>query len=568
MSYRTRIGACLVALLAAVAPAGAAEPTRWKLVVLAFGSDEFLIADVTQAEDGSMSGKIVDAQQFLGMRKVKSIETQGESIKVTFDTSGSDTVFTGAHRAPDEPILGTLVFRDAVYPARVERTDAEKVATLSTGEVMREVTAARQVRDGKERDAKLADLLKKYEGEAASYHIRNELLRTAAASDATEADVRKQIDAWLDAARPYGEAWAAETRAAALKALAGKKPYATLAKELATEAEKGLGEAASLKQKAEAARLLASAAELAGDAALAREAGERSARFEALLDEEYRATVPPFKPEPFAGREQAGADRVVLMELFTGAQCPPCVAADVAFDALMAGYKPSELIGLQYHLHIPGPDPLTNTDSEARSSYYTARSTPTVLLNGEPLPETNRGGGPMAAAEMKYGQYRKLIDGQLDGRKRAAIDLKATREGDSIRIVAEATAVKGEDADKGEEKAGEGSKPRLRLVLTEESIRYVGGNGLRFHHHVVRALPGGADGKELTDGTCRQELSVDLNEVRAGIESYLSDFEKTRSFPNPLPGIGLEGLSVVAFVQDDADKQVWHAVQVPVGEAK
>ena len=53
------------------------------------------------------------------------------------------------------------------------------------------------------------------------------------------------------------------------------------------------------------------------------------------------------------------------MELFTGAQCPPCVAADVAFDVLEKTYKPADLVLIQYHLHIPGPDPLTNAASEA-----------------------------------------------------------------------------------------------------------------------------------------------------------------------------------------------------------
>src|SRR5262249_22800010 len=75
------------------------------------------------------------------------------------------------------------------------------------------------------------------------------------------------------------------------------------------------------------------------------------------------------KPESFAGRK-AKSDRVVLVELFTGAQCPPCVAADMAFDALGKTFKPSEVVLLQYHLHIPGPDPLTNADTETRARFY------------------------------------------------------------------------------------------------------------------------------------------------------------------------------------------------------
>ena len=58
---------------------------------------------------------------------------------------------------------------------------------------------------------------------------------------------------------------------------------------------------------------------------------------------------------------------MALVELFTGAQCPPCVAADIAFDAeAVKSYKAADVVLLQYHLHIPGPDPLTNADSEKR----------------------------------------------------------------------------------------------------------------------------------------------------------------------------------------------------------
>jgi hypothetical protein len=560
---RTRLGtgALLAVLLAGIAPARADEPTTWKLVVLAYGHDEFLIADVSRNDDGSMTGKVVDSQSFLAPCEVKSIEMRGDDVQVTLSTAGGTSVFRGTRGQPDEPILGTFLFRDAVYPARVEKTSDRKVGKLSTGEVPRAVASLRQTRDPAERAEKLRELLKKHEAEAAKYHIQEELVRTEAAAGASAEELRKTVDAWLADARTHGEPWVAESRLKILRIVGAKAPYAALAKELAVQADRATGEDAPLKQRAEVARLLASAAELAGDAELARAASERSAALETRLDEEYLATVPPFQPEPFAGRTESGADRVVLMELFTGAQCPPCVAADVAFDALFSSYKPTELIGLQYHLHIPGPDPLTNPDTLARAGYYTANSTPTVLLDGEPLPQANRGGGPMAAAEMKYGQYRKLIDERLAGKKRATIELKARREGDSIRITAEAATDPNANPDKGAE-------PRLRLVLTEESIRYVGSNGLRFHHHVVRDMPGGPDGVALTDGKASQELTVDLNEVRDKIETYLSDFEKTRSFPFALPKIDLANLSIVAFVQDDADKRIWHAVSVPVGEAK
>ena len=108
------------------------------------------------------------------------------------------------------------------------------------------------------------------------------------------------------------------------------------------------------------------------------------------------------------------------------------------------------------------------------------------------------------------------------------------------------------------------SKPRLRLVLTEEKVRYVGSNKLRYHHHVVRDFPGGIEGKDLSAGSGQLTVKLNLADLRRDIEEYLSDYTKMRPFPTALPEIALKDLSVVAFVQDDADKTILHAVSVPV----
>ena len=162
------------------------------------------------------------------------------------------------------------------------------------------------------------------------------------------------------------------------------------------------------------------------------------------------------------------------MELFTGAQCPPCVAADVAFDALLKTYKPTELVGLQYHLHIPGPDPLTNKDTEARQQYYgdEISGTPSTFFNGH---SQAGGGGPMQASEQKFNEFRGIIDSQLEARGRRQVEVSATRQGDQIEITAQATVTRkpesngakrrqGGDAKKPGEAKNGSFKPRLRLA--------------------------------------------------------------------------------------------------------
>src|SRR5205823_410571 len=112
-------------------------------------------------------------------------------------------------------------------------------------------------------------------------------------------------------------------------------------------------------------------------------------------------------------------------ELFTGTECPPCVASDLAFDGLHKAFQPTEAILLQYHEHIPGPDPLTNEATQARMKYYgeafagQVRGTPSILFGGTPAAG---GGGPLEAAQDKYDQYHGAVLGQLD--QAAGVKLK------------------------------------------------------------------------------------------------------------------------------------------------
>ena len=162
----------------------------------------------------------------------------------------------------------------------------------------------------------------------------------------------------------------------------------------------------------------------------------------------------------------------------------------------------------------------------------------------------------MANAKAKYDEFKGVIDKSLEKPSQAKINLKADRKGDEIVITASAQA----EDDKNE-------NLKLRLVLVEEQVRYTGGNNLRFHHHVVRGLPGGVEGKSLSKGQGKTEVSVNLVEVRKGLEAYLGDFAKGgRAFPKALPPIDLDKLSIVAFVQDDSNKSVLNAAMTTVAE--
>jgi len=541
----------------ALAITGAAPPDlagKWKLVVLPFANDEFLIVEL-KASDGALSGKTVSTQAMLGERKAEG-KIEGDAVTLDFPGSGAALSFRGKV-GPDGKAIGLVTYGTGKHPARLEKTDAEKVVPLasSSAAVRDKLTVANREADPKAKAAKLLALIHENAGQPYNAGAYAALLGVAEKAGLSEAEVRKHIESWTSDAAPYGTEWATDIRSRALKALQDKKAFAGLATELALAAEAALPADAALDTRASISGMLARSARLAGKTELADTTDAKVKELDAKLDEAYHKTVPPFKPQTFAGRKDAKADRTVVMEIFTGAECPPCVGADVGFDALLKTYKPAEFIGLQYHLHIPGPDPLTNDDTVARRNYYgtEVRGTPTTFFDGK---RAGGSGGLMQHSEGKYNEYRGVIDPALETPKQAEITLTATRAGDELKIQAAASALG----------SAKNAKPRLRLVLVEESVRYPGGNKLRFHHNVVRAFPGGVEGKALEGGKGSVDVAVKLSQIRAAQKDYLDKFPGSsgRSFPHPLPPIDLDNLAVVALVQDDADHAILQGVQVPV----
>jgi len=207
---------------------------------------------------------------------------------------------------------------------------------------------------------------------------------------------------------------------------------------------------------------------------------------------------------------------------------------------------------LQYHLHIPGPDPLTNKDAEARERYYSKsiKGTPTILFNGK---TDAGGGGGLDAAQEKYRDYRDVVEPLLEKPAKVKLQASAVRKGDEIAIAAKVS-----DLDEP------GEDVKLRLALVEDHVRYTGRNNLRYHHSVVRALPGGSAGKALTKKADEHAATINLQELRKSLAKYLDDFAKENDAQFPERPMGFKNLRVVAFVQNDATKEVLQAVQVAV----
>jgi thiol-disulfide isomerase/thioredoxin len=275
---------------------------------------------------------------------------------------------------------------------------------------------------------------------------------------------------------------------------------------------------------------------------------------EAMLDTEYRKRFPnPVHAEHYQPTEKR-SDRMVLGEVFTGSGCPPCAAADLAFDAAMERYAPKDFAVVMYHQHIPRPDPMTTPETTARAKFYAVRGVPTFAVDGK----DTIGGG---SREMTQGIYDKLVkdlNKAMETAAEAHIRLEASLHGNAVRASAAVDQVKGEF-----------KELRVQILLVEKELRFNGENGVRFHPMVVRAFGGEkGDGYPLEAAGGNFTASFELDAVSKAIKDHLDDYEakghrgESFKFAEKKYAIDRGDLAVVAFVQDSKTKQVLQAAWV------
>lgn len=270
-----------------------------------------------------------------------------------------------------------------------------------------------------------------------------------------------------------------------------------------------------------------------------------------FLNKVYREELLAFAGEPVTKRANENSNRVALMELFTGARCEQCVCADVALAGIEKIYPQSMVVTLRYHQHIPGHDPLATEDGEARLyNFYRGQGTPTMELNGHDVLQT---GGMLGRMFDVIPALKKAIETELEKTTDFKIELTAKREGDDIKINA---AVTGDGLDKG--------KKRLRIVLAESEIDFTAANGVRRHDMVVRQMLAGEEGVAVADGKLVYEGQTNVAKVKAAQLKYLEDFASNQRVEFPVKPAEFKKLSIVAWVQDDATREVLQAAVAPV----
>jgi hypothetical protein len=272
------------------------------------------------------------------------------------------------------------------------------------------------------------------------------------------------------------------------------------------------------------------------------------------------------------------------------------VGASLAFAAALDRYSRQNYILLNYHVHIPQPDPMVNPSTLERQKFYGVRSTPSYFIDGD----SDGGGGSAAAAQSIYERkVEPVVEKHMDVAPEAAIKLQATESGSTVNVKASVSDVKSQSG-----------KLRLQIALVEDMVSYSGENGNRFQEMVVRSLANGppapvvrpavpaGSGADSAQGdesgaadtpaagekpasppaqptgfalragkNSSFEWRFDLAKVAADAKAHLEDFEtNTRkgayAFRQKKHEINSEDLSVVAFVQDEATRKVLQAVYV------
>jgi hypothetical protein len=533
-------------LIALPVTAMAADPATGNWKVISVNNYQIDLVDCIiklDKDDGKWTAEIVAASQFAPNAKVKSVTVGDGKIRLVLEKGNSEFVFDGI-LGKEKEILGSYGNERRIAAGKLIWTEDEKLDQRSAI-IRKEMPAPLQEMDklqttlfqlrGKLRQAKeddekktLADEIKtqqkameaaipgllkqvlaKHGDDPAALDAAVLLIRGAAKYGVSPEDARKWAMAALNLAAAYGPRFRQETQLNLAEAMVTNPVLSAIAAEFAKRAEMDLGSNAPIQRQVRVLNVIVHAM---GDKPEAKPYSARLEELETTLDKEYIAKRAKLEVEPYQGRKSGGG-KTVLLELFTGAQCPPCVAADIAFDKLCENYKPEDVILLQYHMHIPGPDPLTNTDTEARWKYYTEAfpkgvgGVPTSIFNGKP---ESGGGGGEAQAISKLKAYRKIIDPVLDEEGKTKIAMKATRAGDDVTINASVSDL-----------SEPGESIKLRFALVEESIRYEGSNGIRFHHHVVRSMPGGANGLPLAGANETRQVSVNLAELRGNLTKSL-----------------------------------------------
>ena len=134
---------------------------------------------------------------------------------------------------------------------------------------------------------------------------------------------------------------------------------------------------------------------------------DRVGGLDAEVERIYSGLPQPVTPTAYTGPTSG---HTVLVEMYSGSGCQPCLATDYAFDGILQSFPRDRVVALTFGIHSPLPDPLANPDSLGRAEFTGAYSAPTVRVDGRPDPLV---GGYKARAQRSFEEISKSIGEEL-----------------------------------------------------------------------------------------------------------------------------------------------------------
>lgn len=520
-------------LLAPALPAAENPAGNWKLKLPAQGGKFITFLMAFGETDGKWVGDFLGTNaQIKAEPKIAALKFEGDHIAFNLTMSPEVVLsFDGVIAKGGKKISGTLsngssspILTD-LYPSKLKKVgDPFELAREDFEQI---------------------------EGGAELFEIGFTIIASAAEKKLTADDGRGLADKLAKASAQYGPRWERIVALRLANEFAGQEGFAEVALAQARRAERSMTDDEPVNAQLEVTGALVKVLTKAGKAEDAKKYAVPMQKL-ALKDvADYYKESLKFELPEYKGR-MAKSDRLVVMELFTSTEADEAVAASVAFDGLLKTFKPSDLVVVQYHFPFGNAEPLSTPEGEDRLKLYQEgiQGVPGILLNGKPL--QLRGAGA-AGAKATYNGLRKLIEDALEKPATAKIALTVTKDDKGFTAKASVSDL---------EKPGD--KIFLRFLLVEERIRYVGGNGVRFHQNVVRAMPGGSKGIALTMKSQDVSAAIAPDDIRGKLTKYLDEFAKKAEFSKPDRPMDLKNLKVIAIIQDDATGEVLNATQVDV----
>jgi hypothetical protein len=238
-----------------------------------------------------------------------------------------------------------------------------------------------------------------------------------------------------------------------------------------------------------------------------------------------------------AGTLFAQSQRLVLIEEFTQASCPPCAQKNPAFNKLLEANE-TKATSIKYQVSWPGRDPMntqTAADCNPRGKYYPDLSgVPTAYMDGKILPRKDWVGDPASLTQ-------SLIDNEYAIASPFTMDLKHwfNTAKDSIFIKCDITCTQAVTL----------SKPKIQVAMIEKLITFTsapGTNGEKKFEHVMRKMYPDYNGTILDAAwTVGQKKTFSFS---AKIPTYIYKFEE---------------IATIAWIQDDGGKKIQQAAYSP-----